>query len=204
MFKGVSTIYPGGRLPHKLCTTHMVILRQWWGKTRVFSSRKLEFFIVQAHIHDSYAWLVRSVWSPFQQVHHVSCSEWWGPCSSWIHRGLACHRSIQTERTFRAPVWLDYKEKTLQIIITVIIIIMYMMTWPTLQNQVLMFVGLDRTRVVCSGYVPEHQGISQAVQWNVYEHIALSVCAVVSSMCNLKLFFSNDPFWNGLVRDTAC
>ena len=38
--------------------------------------------LVQAHIHDSYAWLVRSVWSPFQQVHHVYCSEWPGPRSS--------------------------------------------------------------------------------------------------------------------------
>ncbi len=33
--------------------------------------------IVQAHIGYLYARLVRSVWSPFQQVHHVSCSEWW-------------------------------------------------------------------------------------------------------------------------------
>ncbi len=39
--------------------------------------------LVQAHIDDSYARLVRSVWSPFQQVHHVSCSEWWGPRSSY-------------------------------------------------------------------------------------------------------------------------
>ena len=64
--------------------------------------------VVQAYIHDSYARELRSVWSPFQQVHHVSCSEWWGPRSSWIHRGLACHRTIQTERTSRAytpPLW---------------------------------------------------------------------------------------------------
>ncbi len=63
---------------------------------------------------------------------------------------------------------------------------MCMITRPTLQNQVLMYVGLDRIPVVCSVYVPEHRGISQGVRWNVYEHTSSSVCAVVSSTYNLK------------------
>ncbi len=38
--------------------------------------------VVQAHIYDSYAWFVRSVWSPFQQVHTVHSSELSAPRSS--------------------------------------------------------------------------------------------------------------------------
>ena len=68
-------------------------------RTKLLYRQAKVTLVVQAHIDDLYAWLVRSVWPPFQQVHLVHSSEWPGPR---IHGGSASHRSIQTERTSHA------------------------------------------------------------------------------------------------------
>ena len=74
--------------------------------------------VVQAHIHDSYAWFVRSVWPPFQQVHNVHCSEWPGPWSSdgahlllWdliFYESVAAQLPIYAFRPCRDLMYTDF------------------------------------------------------------------------------------------------